>query len=83
MKDLDFAWYPGGGPNQGPVLATTCDSGTCQLWDVRGCSMICQLALPKGLAKAQFTRCRFSRAAPIVYVVINVVRAGSEVGWVD
>ncbi|KIY93619.1 hypothetical protein MNEG_14344 [Monoraphidium neglectum] len=74
VKDLDFAWQHGGGPQQGPLLATVCDKGTCQLWDVRSCSAVCQLQLPRGLERAKFSRCRFSRSAPILYVTMNLVR---------
>jgi hypothetical protein len=48
VKDLDFAWHHSGGAAAGPLLATTCDNGACEIWDVRSCSSVCKLALPKG-----------------------------------
>lgn len=63
VKDLDFAWQHGGGPQQGPLLATVCDKGTCQLWDVRSCSAVCQLQLPRGGSEGGSKGCAVAGSA--------------------
>ena len=70
VKDVDFSAERGApGP---PLLAATCDDGSCSLWEAATGAPVCALALPKGMPKGQFARCRFSKAAPLVYVAINV-----------